>query len=140
MDAMKLLIAAGETASGLDELPPGARLLIDSAAEILVMVPELPTRIAWLASDIDKTREIADQRLRAVLTHLGDESQTVKGTVGADDPLLAFDDAISEFRPDHILIALRSSGNSGWQERGLVEQVLERFRLPVTVFRIGESG
>ena len=137
---MKLLFAAGETASGLDELPPGARLLIDSAAEILVMVPELPTRVAWLASDTDKTREFADRRLQTVLSQIGEGGQAAEGMVGADDPLVAFDDAIVEFRPDHILIALRSSGSSGWQERGLVEQVLERFRLPVTVFRIGESS
>jgi hypothetical protein len=137
---MKLLIAAGETASELDELPTGARLLIDSASEILVMVPELPTRVAWLASDTDKTHEVADERLQTVLSQVGDDGQTVEGTVGTDDPLVAFDDAIAEFRPDHLLIALRSAGSSGWQERGLVERVVERFGLPVTVFPIGESG
>jgi hypothetical protein len=137
---MKLLIATGETASDLDEVPTGARLLIDSASEILVMVPELPTRVAWLASDTDKSREVADERLQTVLSQVGDDGQTVEGTVGTDDPLVAFDDAIAEFRPDHLLIALRSAGSSGWQERGLVEQVVERFGLPVTVFRIAESG
>jgi hypothetical protein len=133
---MKLLIAAGEAASDLDELPSGARLLVDSATDILVVAPSLPTRIAWLASDTDKTREVADERLRTVLSQVGDAEKTVEGRVGADDPLLAFADAIADFDPDHILIGLRSSGSSGWQERGLLEQVLERFGLPVTAFRL----
>ena len=42
--------------------------------------------------------------------------------------------AIEEFHPDHILIGLRESAKTGWQERGLVEKILERFGLPVTVF------
>jgi len=46
---------------------------------------------------------------------------------------------LREFRPDHILIGLRGSDRSGWQERGLVEQVLERFGLPVLVFRLEDS-
>ena len=61
------------------------------------------------------------------------------GTVGADDPLLAFEDAVREFEPDHILIGLRAAERSGWQERGLLDQVIARFGVPVTVFQLGES-
>jgi hypothetical protein len=131
----KLLIAAGEAASDLSEIPSGARLLIDAATEVLVVVPALPSRIAWLASDTDKTREIADRRLRVVVDQIADEETKTGGVVGADDPMLAFEDAIADFQPDHILIGLRGPGQSGWQERGLVDKVLERFGLPVTVFR-----
>jgi hypothetical protein len=132
----RLLIATGEAASDLRDLPFGARLLIDAATEVLVVVPALPTRIAWLASDTDKTRETADRRLKTVLDQIGNADKLAEGVVGADDPLLAFEDAVADFHPDHILIALRAPGSSGWQERGLVEQVLERFGLPVTVFRL----
>jgi hypothetical protein len=71
-----------------------------------------------------------------VLGHLEEMGVDAKGTVGADDPLLAFEDAISQFDPDHILIALRSEQRAGWQERGLLDQVLERFGLPITVFQL----
>ena len=47
---------------------------------------------------------------------------------------------MDDFRPDHILIALRSSEDAGWQERGLLDKVRERFRLPITVFEIGAEG
>jgi hypothetical protein len=135
---VRLLIATGEAASDLSEIPSGARLLIDAATEVLVVVPALPSRIAWLASDTDKTREIADRRLRVVVDQVADEETKTEGAVGADDPMLAFEDAIADFQPDHILIGLRGPGQSGWQERGLVDKVLERFGLPVTVFRFPE--
>jgi hypothetical protein len=140
MRLARLLIATGEAASDLAEVPIGARLLIDAAEEILVVAPTLPNRIAWLASDTDKTREIADQRLRTVLSQVGEGGKTAEGVVGADDPLLAFEDAIASFQPDHILIALRGGEDSRWQEQGLVEKVLERFGLPLTVFRVGSSA
>ena len=47
--------------------------------------------------------------------------------------LLAFSDAIEDFRPDHILVGLRGAGERGWQEHGLLEDVLKRFGLPITV-------
>jgi hypothetical protein len=135
-DPTRLLVVTGETASDLGKVPFGARLLIDRASEILVVAPALPSRIAWLASDTDRTRQVADERLSVVLDQLEETGTPVGGAVGADDPLLAFEDAVADFHPHHILIALRSSDESGWQERGLIEKVFDRFGLPVTVFRI----
>lgn len=135
-DSARLLVVAGNAASDLGEVPFGARLLIDEASEILAVVPALPSRIAWLASDTDRTREVADERLSAVLDQLDDGETAVEGAVGADDPLLAFEDAVADFHPHHILIALRDADESGWQERGLLEKVFERFGVPVTVFRV----
>jgi hypothetical protein len=56
------------------------------------------------------------------------------GRVGADDLLPAFEDAIRDFAPDHIVIALRAGDRTGWQERGLLDKVFERFGLPLTIF------
>jgi hypothetical protein len=135
-DSARLLVVTGGAASDLGEVPPGIRLLVEGADEILVVAPALPSRMAWLASDTDKTREVADERLGAVISQLEDAGTPVKGAVGADDPLLAFEDAVADFHPHHILIALRTADESGWQERGLIEKVGERFGLPLTVFRV----
>jgi hypothetical protein len=99
----------------------------------------LPGRFEWLASATDKAREQADERLRAVLSQVSETGTPARGTVGADDPLLAFEDAVRTFAPTHILIGLRSVDRAGWQERGLVDSVLERFDLPVTVFQLKDS-
>jgi hypothetical protein len=135
----RLLIAAGEAASGVDSLPVGVRTLIDDADEIMVVAPRLPGRLDWLASATDAATERADERLTAVLGHLDELGADARGRVGADDPLLALEDAIREFSPDHLLVALRGGDRAGWQERGLLDAILERFDIPVTVFELSSA-
>jgi hypothetical protein len=132
----RLLIAAGEAAESTSELPFGVRELIDAADEVLVVTPALPSRFEWLSSDTDKAREEADERLHAVLGQVEELGTDASGTVGADDPLLAFEDALAAFPADHILVGLRSGQSAGWQERGLIDQLQERFDLPITVFSL----
>ena len=58
----------------------------------------------------------------------------MQSRVGDDTPLTAFADAIRDFSPDHLLVALRSSDHAAWQERHLLERLQETFRIPMTVF------
>jgi hypothetical protein len=136
---MRLLIAVGEAASGPEQIPASVRSLIDAADEILVIAPALPGRLDWLTSATDKARERADVRLQTVLGQLDELGADAEGSVGADDPLLAFDDAVREFAPDHLLIGLRAEDRSGWQEKGLLDQVQQRFALPTTVFQLSNN-
>ena len=130
----RLLIAAGAAAGGAERIPESIRVLIESSDQVMVIAPELPTRTHWLVSDTDQARMAADERLAIVLGDLKELGQDARGAVGADDPLLAFSDAIEAFHPDHILVALRGPQDKGWQEHGLLEDVLKRFGLPITVF------
>jgi hypothetical protein len=130
----RLLIAVGEAASSAEELPFGIGELLDAADEILVVTPTLPNRLEWLTSATDEAREQADERLQLVLGQLAVISADARGEVGSDDPLDALDDAVREFSPDHLLIALRPKERGGWQERGLLDQIQERFSIPMTVF------
>ena len=140
-DGTRLLIATGEAAASGDELPRLVRALIDTASEVLVMTPMLISRLEWLASDTDRARYEADERLSTVLGQLDTlaPEATVHGRVGDDTPFTAFADAIRDFRPDHILIALRGGDHSGWQERGLLDQIRE-FGIPITVFELDRAG
>ena len=137
----RLLIATGEAAASQNVLPQLVQALIDSASDVLVMTPVLISRLQWLASDTDRAHYEADERLSTVLGHvetLAPEAE-IRGQIGDDTPFTAFADAIREFRPDHILIALRSSDHSGWQERGLLDQIRE-FGIPITVFELDQAG
>jgi hypothetical protein len=134
--AKRLLIAAGESADTLEQVPFGVKELIDAADEILVVTPALPSRLEWLASATDKAREQADERLQTILGQLAELGNEAGGEVGADDPLLAFEDALGDFPADHLLVALRGPQAAGWQERGLLDQIQERFGLPLTVFSL----
>lgn len=132
----KLLIAGGEVAPSPQALPPGVKALIEGADEILVIAPTLPGKLDWLTSATDKAREQADERLGAVLGQLDELGADAEGTVASDDPIEAFGDAMREFSADHILVALRSGDRAGWQERGLLDELVERFSVPVTVFQL----
>jgi hypothetical protein len=132
----KLLIAVGEAAASTVEVPPAVRAVVDAAGEVFVVAPSLPSRLDWLSSDTDAAHRRADERLRTVLGQLGEMGAEARGAVGSDEPLEALGDAIRAFEPDHLLIALRPSRASGWQEQGLVERIVERFGLPVTVFQV----
>jgi hypothetical protein len=134
----RLLIAAGEAADSADALPYGVRELIDAADEVLVVTPALPTRFEWLASATDKAREHADERLQTVLGQIEELGTDASGTVGADDPLLAFEDALAAFHADHILVGLRATDRADWQERGFLDQLVRQFGIPVTVFSLRE--
>ena len=53
--------------------------------------------------------------------------------------MVAFEDAIREFAPDHLLIGLRREDRSDWQERGLLDELVERFEIPMTVFALSRT-
>jgi hypothetical protein len=44
----------------------------------------------------------------------------------------AVEDAVRQLQPDEIMVALREQDRRKWQARGLLDQVRERFGLPVT--------
>ena len=93
----------------------------------MIVSPALPGRLDWIASDTDKATERADERLQTILGQLDEMGAGAHGRTGADDPLLAFEDAIREFAPDQLLIGLRREDRSGWQERRLLDRIVERF-------------
>jgi hypothetical protein len=138
----RLLIVTGAAVAEVPELPALVRSLIESASEILVVTPVLPGRLQWLASDTDRVRHEADERLQTVISQLEElapEAATA-GAVGDETPLSAFADAVRRFRPDHILLALRASDHAAWQERGLTDRVREGFHIPLTIFEIDRAG
>ena len=135
---MKLLLAARGGRLWTKKTPASSSL-IDAAHEIVPLSLAPPGRLDWLTSATDKARERADERLQTVLGQLDELGASAEGSVGADDPLLAFEDAVREFAPDHLLIGLRAEDRSGWQEKGLLDQVQQRFALPTTVFQFSDN-
>jgi len=136
----RLLFVADAAVAYVDELPRSVRAVIDAAAELYVVTPALPGRLAWLADDVDRFRHVADERLAAVLGHMHAIGADSRGMAARGSVMTVIEDAVASFRPDHILIALRSSKHANWQERRLVEQVEQRFGLPVTTYAVTPEG
>src|SRR4029079_10371210 len=91
-----------------DGFPPAVRVLIDAAVEIYVLTPTLPGRLAWLADDVDGFRHVADERLDTVLGHFRAIGADASGLAARGSVPLVIADAVAEFKPTHVLVALRS--------------------------------
>jgi nucleotide-binding universal stress UspA family protein len=107
---------------------------------VYVLTPTLPGRLAWLADEVDRFRHVADERLDTVLGHMHSIGAHASGAALRGSVLTVVADAVAEFNPDHILLALRSSEHANWQERGLVEHIEHRFGLPVTTYAVDPEG
>ncbi|MGH2968952.1 MAG: universal stress protein [Solirubrobacteraceae bacterium] len=136
----RLLFVADSAVADVRDLPPSVRTVIDTAAELYIVPPTLPGRIAWLADDVDRFRQVADERLDTVLGHMHSIGASASGAPRRGSILTVIADAVAEFEPDHILIALRSSEHANWQERKVIEHIEARFDLPVTTYTVDPHG
>ena len=140
-DSKRLLVLAGEAVAGLDELPREVRTELETADEVFVVTPTLASRIEWLMSDTDRARQEADERLDTILGQLETSGARVSGgAVGGDTPMTVVEDYVRGFRPDRIVLALRSDEHAEWQEQNLVEKIASKTGLPLTVFAIDAYG
>ena len=136
----RLLFVADAAVADVEELPPAVRSVLDAATKVHVLTPTLPGRLAWLSDDVDGYRHVADERLDTVLGHLRSIGVDASGLAGRGSVLTVIADAVADFTPDHILLALRSSEHANWQERRLVEHIEQRFDLPVTAYGVDDRG
>jgi nucleotide-binding universal stress UspA family protein len=136
----RLLFVADATVADVDELPLAVRAVLDAAADIYVVTPTLPGRLAWLADDVDRFRHVADERLDTVLGHMHSIGAHARGVASRGSVPLVIADAVAEFKPTHVLIALRSHEHANWQERGLIEHIEDRFHLPVSSYAVDLGG
>jgi len=136
----RLLFVADAAVADVGQLPPPVRAIIDAAAAVYVLTPTLPGRLAWLADEVDRVRHVADERLDTVLGHMHSIGAHASGAAARGSVLTVVADAVAEFKPDHILVALRSSEHANWQERGLVKHIEQRFGLPVTTYAVDPRG
>ena len=127
MPIQRLLFVADAAVADVHELPARVRAVLETAAEVYVVTPTLPGRLAWLADDVDRFRHVADERLDTVLGHLRSINDHVSGDALRGRVMTVITDAVETFKPDHIMLALRSSEHANWQEHGLVEHVEKRF-------------
>jgi nucleotide-binding universal stress UspA family protein len=136
----RLLFVADAAVADVDQLPPPVRAVIDAAAAVYVLTPTLPGRLAWLADEVDEVRHVADERLDTVLGHMLSMGAHASGAAARGSVMTVIADAVLEFKPDHILLALRSTEHANWQERGLVKHIEHRFGLPVTTYAVDPQG
>jgi GABA permease len=140
-DEHRLLVIANETVAGSALFDEIVRICEahSKASMVLVVAPALPDRTHLWTSDLDSALAEAQARLDVSLANLAEAGIAARGEVGAEDPLVAFDDAYRTFGPDEAIISTKSPERSTWLERGVVDNARERFDLPITHV-IGEDA
>ena len=128
----RILVIANETV-GAETLRECIRERAEGTDErILVVSPALNSPLRHWASDDDRARAAAHERLNESVRRLEEAGLSVFGEVGDGEPLQAIEDAVRTFGPDEIIISTHPEGRSHWLERGVVEAARERFAIPIT--------
>jgi len=126
------LVVGNET---LDS-PTLAAAIIDrqgqGPATFHVVVPATPIKrgLTW---DEDEAREVARERLDAMLARLHGQHVEVTGEIGAPDPIEAVEDAIRGRRVDEILLSTLPPGISRWLGQDVPSRLKGSVMVPVVV-------
>jgi GABA permease len=134
--ARRIVVLANRTV-GADELHEALHRIEGSeAAEYFVVVPANPVDTGQAEREgaafvWEATAEAARQRLEQTLATLREQGLTVDGRVGDYRPLVALDEAMRGFGPDHVVISTQPEDRSSWLRHGVVADARERYDVPV---------
>jgi hypothetical protein len=128
----RVLVVANRTLAG-EELRETLRRAAADGAELHVVAPILPSRVHYIASDVDRELEDARRRLAAALDWAREEGLDADGKVG--DPFTAFgavEDELREFGADEVIISTLPPGRSNWLEAGILQRLRDELDVPIT--------
>jgi hypothetical protein len=100
-------------------------------AEVLVVAPALNSKLRFWMSDPDPAIERAEAVQEETVERMDEEGVDAAGDTGESDPVLAIQDALQTFAADEIVLFTHPRGERNWLEEGVVDEVKERFGLPV---------
>jgi GABA permease len=105
-------------------------------AEYLVVVPANPVDTGDAETEgaafvWEAAARSARRRLEQTLQTLRNQGLTVSGELGDYRPLVALDNAMREFHPDHVVISTHPEDRSTWLRHGVVAEARERYDVPV---------
>jgi hypothetical protein len=95
----------------------------DGATQIVVIVPALASTLEAATGAVDDRREEAEQTAVSLTRRLSRPGVGVRGEVGADDPVLAAEDALRTFGADEVIVAA---------DDDVAAKIRERVTIPVS--------
>jgi hypothetical protein len=101
--------------------------------EVRVIAPPPLSTLDWLTNDEDAERALSEQRAEAAAAAVEDAGASAERIpeVKEPNPLQAIEDALRLFPADEIVVATGAGENAEWLERGVFDDDLERFGIPV---------
>jgi hypothetical protein len=95
----------------------------DQATEVVVIVPALASKLEAATGAVDDRRAEAEQTALSLARSLARDGRSTRGEVGADDPVLAVEDALRTFGADEVLVKC--------DDDSVVDKIRARVAVPV---------
>jgi hypothetical protein len=134
-----ILVVANEKLAGEELRSELAAAGGAAGVELDVLVPILVSRSHYWASDIDREREQARERLEASLAWAAEHGFVAKGEVADADPLLAIEDELRDFGADEVIIATHSRERTSWLANRMLDHLARELDVPVREIVVGDD-
>ncbi len=108
-----------------------------AGVELDVLAPILASRSHYWASDLDREREEARERLEASLAWAAEQGFAAKGEVGDADPLLAIEDELRDFGADEVIVVTHSGERTSWLANRMLGHLARELDVPVREIALG---
>jgi hypothetical protein len=129
----RILVVANQTAEGRELLEEIANRCRGTRCEVMLVSPALVgSRAEHWASDVDRGRDLARERMARSVAALRAVGVEVRADVGDPDPNMAIEDALRVFPADEIVISTLPPEQSRWLEHEVVERTRREVDLPMT--------
>jgi len=135
-----LIVANALVTNARQSLPKSLHQDDGRARELLVIAPMLTTRLQSFCSDIDDAHHAAEERLRHIAADMSIFRTPPLTTVGDENQLHAVADALATFDADACVVVTNTREHANYHERGVPEQIYEKFRLPTTTLTVDTNG
>jgi GABA permease len=110
-----------------------------AGVELDVLAPILASRSHYLASDVDRERMEARERLEASLAWAAERGFAAKGEVGDPDPLVAIEDELRDFGADEVVIATHPQERTSWLAKRMLDHLARELDVPVRQIVVGDD-
>jgi hypothetical protein len=94
----------------------------DDVTDVVIVVPALSSTTESITGAVDDRRAAAEETSLSLTRALSRDGRNVRSEVGADDPILAVEDALRKFGADEVIVA---------GDEAIVEQIRSRVAVPV---------
>lgn len=133
-----ILVVAGEQLAG-EALRAELAAAGGDDAELDVLVPILASRSHAWASDVDRERAEARERLEGSLAWAAEHGFAAKGEVGDVNPRVAIEDELRVFGADEVVIVMHARERTSWLANRMLGHLAAELDMPVREVVLGDE-
>jgi hypothetical protein len=134
----RILVVASERLGG-EQLRAQLAAVGEIGVQLDVLAPILVSRSHYLASDVDRERDEALERLAASLAWAAEHGFAAKGEVADPDTRVAIEDELRDFGADEVIIVRPARERTSWLANRMLGHLARELDIPVREIMIGDE-